>query len=195
MDSIRKILGQKLDNSEKLEEIELFALSNSEFIDPSQFIKIVDETLRETKFPEDELFAILYLSLDCSVEINDTHYNGLFEIFNDFVFEKLRSVLRKNDELASFGNSEYAILLRDVKNVDSVAKLSERIQDALTKPITIGRSQYSATPSIGITLNESESESEAEKSPRNGLDMVNRAINSMKSAKELSEARHVIHQR
>ena len=114
---------------------------------------------------------------------------GLLELFDDDVFEKLWSVLRASDELAKFGNSEFAILLRAVKNVDSVAKVAERIQNALTKPITIGRSQYSATASIGITLNESETESET----KNGLDLLNRAIHSMKSAKEMGEARHVIH--
>jgi len=193
MGSIRDILGQKLDNSEKLEELELFSESSSEFISSSQFIEIVDKTFREIESSEDELFAIFYLGLDYSIELNDTDNSGLLELLDDVVLEKLSSVLRANDELAKFGNSEFAILLRDVRDVDSVAKVAERIQNALTKPISIARTQYSATASIGITLNESDTESDTESETKSGLDLLNRAIHSMKSAKEMGEARHVIH--
>ncbi|HTP23789.1 MAG TPA: PAS domain S-box protein [Solirubrobacteraceae bacterium] len=80
-------------------------------------------------------FAVALIDLDGLKEINDTHGHGAGDDALAATASALRAALRDGDLVARLGGDEFAILVPDA-DLDATLALTERILEALPKPLT-----------------------------------------------------------
>ena len=99
-------------------------------------------------------FALLFLDLDGFKLVNDSFGHLLGDRLLVKVAERLKKCLRNKDILARFGGDEFVILLTNVKRIEDVIAVAEKIQQTL-KPVFFldGQEAFIGT-SIGIVLNQ-----------------------------------------
>jgi len=68
------------------------------------------------------------------------------------VARRLAGCLRSVDTLARLGGDEFALLLEEVQEPSDAARVAERLQLALSNPMTIRESEVFTSASIGIAL-------------------------------------------
>jgi len=98
-----------------------------------------------------ESFAVLLLDLDRFKEVNDTLGHAVGDILLAQLGPRLQNALRKNDTIARMGGDEFLILLPQV-NQDTVTTISNKILEALTKPIIVNEYVLDITASIGCAI-------------------------------------------
>ena len=94
--------------------------------------------------------ALLYLDIDRFKSINDTlgHAAGDF-VLKDFA-ARLRDCVRQTDTVARLGGDEFVVLLEDLKDPASAARIAAKVLDAMRVPSRIGERELEVTTSIGI---------------------------------------------
>ncbi|MDD2321559.1 MAG: diguanylate cyclase, partial [Geobacteraceae bacterium] len=110
------------------------------------------------------LIAILFVDLDRFKQINDTLGHAVGDKVLQEVALRLNAGIRQYDyvarepsedlnaEIARFAGDEFLIQLKNIRDHYEVAKVAQRIQDALTAPYTIDGTEIIVTPSVGISL-------------------------------------------
>jgi len=116
--------------------------------------------------------ALMFLDLDRFKVINDTLGHTVGDLLLKSVAARLIESVRLSDSvgrpsessdtlsLARLGGDEFTILLTDVVRADEVAKVAERISEALAKPMLIEGREVFVTASIGIALYPHDGETE-----------------------------------
>jgi len=99
-----------------------------------------------------ELFGLLFLDLDRFKAINDTfgHHSG--DILLKDVSTRLKKCLDSDNFISRQGGDEFAIIIRNVKNVDKLKETCEKILSSLSKPIKFNNHCVYITCSIGIAI-------------------------------------------
>ncbi len=137
-------------------------------------------------------FAVLFLDLDRFKVVNDSLGHDAGDRLLMEVGVRLQSSLRGSDIVtrvsdpsivARFGGDEFAILLFDVRNAQSVVAVAERILRELDPPVYIETHPVFVTVSIGIALGDSG------KTPE---DLLRNADAAMYQAKTKGKARFEI---
>jgi PAS domain S-box-containing protein len=116
--------------------------------------------------------AILFCDLDGFKRVNDAAGHAAGDIVLIETASRLKAVLREHDTVARIGGDEFVIIVEPWKRSDAeliteprgadghdqtlddralVAKLADRITNALRQPITINNVEHVVTVSIGIT--------------------------------------------
>lgn len=98
-------------------------------------------------------FALIYIDLDDFKKINDSlgHDYGdkLLIIFSSII----KRHLRQNDIFARVGGDEFVIIMDNIKSINSVLRLFNRILKSLHEPIEIKHHQnYKINASFGISI-------------------------------------------
>lgn len=96
--------------------------------------------------------GVLFLDLDRFKIINDTLGHDTGDAMLRQLSERLLHRLRPSDSIARFGGDEFVLLINDIKSVDEVAALAERMLIALLPPFEIHATALHVTASIGISL-------------------------------------------
>ncbi|MDY7574969.1 EAL domain-containing protein [Actimicrobium sp. CCI2.3] len=101
--------------------------------------------------------ALLCINLDNFKTLNDTLGHDMGDLLLQLVAVRLSYCLRASDTVARIGGDEFVILLVDLSaqsdEAASRAKLvAEKILDAFKDPFQLGDDEPCTTPSIGITL-------------------------------------------
>jgi diguanylate cyclase (GGDEF)-like protein/PAS domain S-box-containing protein len=104
------------------------------------------------KRTEEFLFAVLFLDVDRFKVINDSLGHMIGDQLLIAIAQRLSECLRPADTVARLGGDEFVILLEDIKDVNQVTAIAERIQQALTQPFTLEGHEVFTTVSIGIAL-------------------------------------------
>lgn len=142
--SERKSIEEKLDRLAHYDA--LTGLPNRSFLH-EHLDKAVSHALRAgTKV------ALLYIDLDHFKEVNDTEGHQGGDVLLVEVAQRLVGCVRAHDTVARIGGDEFAILLPDVHDMDSVARVAEKILDAFSTRFLIVDHEYPVTPSIGISI-------------------------------------------
>jgi diguanylate cyclase (GGDEF)-like protein/PAS domain S-box-containing protein len=96
--------------------------------------------------------AIFFLDIDNFKMVNDTlgHYAG--DILLQRVSERVSDCLRKIDTVARLGGVEFAIILEDVRDTESVERVARKIINSVSKPFFLDGSQAHVGVSIGISI-------------------------------------------
>jgi diguanylate cyclase (GGDEF)-like protein/PAS domain S-box-containing protein len=97
-------------------------------------------------------FALLGIDLDHFKDVNDTRGHLAGDRLLRLVAERLRSVVRGNENVARFGGDEFAILLEDIHEPGEIAALASRIIAAVGKPFQIDGAQVHVGASIGVAI-------------------------------------------
>ena len=95
-------------------------------------------------------FAVLMIDLDRFKELNDSmgHHAGDQMLIH--ISKAIQSCLRSMDTLARMGGDEFVALIEDVKNLEQVEEVSQRIQKIVQKPVAFNDVEVKLSASIGI---------------------------------------------
>lgn len=96
--------------------------------------------------------ALLYINVDQFANIND-HFgeqNGDLLIRN--LCRRMASKLRSSDSIARLGGDEFAVVLEDVSSAGDMARIAEKILQAIAAPLTLNEQHVQVDASIGGAL-------------------------------------------
>ncbi|MFW5425995.1 MAG: EAL domain-containing protein [Methylophagaceae bacterium] len=96
--------------------------------------------------------AVFFLDLDRFKHINDSlgHKAGdnlLCEVAN-----RLKECVREGDTVARLGGDEFTLILEDIRSIQFVAKVADKVLNVISEPYIIDGTEVSVSPSIGISL-------------------------------------------
>jgi Amt family ammonium transporter len=146
------------------------------------FLDRVTLTMSRLKRRPDRNFAVVFLDVDHFKQVNDTHGHAAGDALLLAVAARLRTTLRPQDTVARFGGDEFALLLDEVGSAEEIARLANRIQNELQKPVDIGGKEAFVSASMGIAISSMEYASADE--------IMHDADLAMYRAKAAGKARH-----
>jgi len=94
--------------------------------------------------------GVLFIDLDRFKAINDTLGHRVGDVVLQHVAVRLVQATRDTDLVARNGGDEFVVLAEEAADVTVVARLAERIQDALSRPVPIGDDAIPVSASIGV---------------------------------------------
>jgi diguanylate cyclase (GGDEF)-like protein len=147
--SIRRDITTRKLNEEKLRFSALHdALTN--LPNRTLFLNRLNHALSTKKRNPDFKFSVIFLDLDNFKNINDVFGHSAGDKYIQALSVLLKKTLRDTDMVSRFGGDEFVILIEGYEDQPSSLQVCNRIQDVLTRPITINNNRYSSTASIGI---------------------------------------------
>jgi len=96
--------------------------------------------------------ALLLLNLDHFNRIHDETGVQLSDEFLKTAANNLKFIIHENDMLARWGGDELALVMEDIKYLDSVSRIAEKIVALYSNPFVIDGQDYYVSPSIGIAV-------------------------------------------
>jgi diguanylate cyclase (GGDEF)-like protein len=94
--------------------------------------------------------AIMLFDIDGFRAINDAFGYAIGDQVLAAVASRLGATLRAGDTAARLGADEFALLLEDMADESNFVQVSERVSEALARPISVGSRSLSITTCIGI---------------------------------------------
>ncbi|BBD66103.1 hypothetical protein NIES4072_02180 [Nostoc commune NIES-4072] len=116
------------------------------------FVERLEQALALTKRHSDYRFAVLFLDVDRFKVINDSLGHIIGDQLLMGLARRLERCLRVGDTVARLGGDEFTILLDDIKDLNDVKNVANRINVALTGAFNLGGNEVITTVSIGIAL-------------------------------------------
>ena len=96
--------------------------------------------------------ALFFIDLDQFKEINDSYGHDVGDELLKIVTQRLQVTLRAHDTLARLGGDEFTVIAEDMKGVDDISYLAQKILDNLNEAIVISNKVVYVSSSIGISL-------------------------------------------
>jgi len=96
--------------------------------------------------------ALLFVDLDKFKTINDSLGHMIGDSLLKAVSIRLRECLRDTDTLSRQGGDEFLIVLKNVRDTESITVVTEKILARLAEPFEIDRHELSISLSIGIAV-------------------------------------------
>ena len=100
----------------------------------------------------EEKLAVMLLDLDRFKRINDTMGHPAGDTLLQEVAYRLNESLRDGDTVSRLGGDEFCIILEDIKHVENVLKVSQKIFKAFSKPFLLRDHELYVTTSIGVSI-------------------------------------------
>ncbi len=98
------------------------------------------------------IIAVMFIDLNAFKVVNDTMGYAMGDQLLKEVSKRLADVLRKSDTIARVGGDEFVIMVQNLPDVDSVAKIAGKIVDQFRCPFMLeGQTCYSSA-SIGVAI-------------------------------------------
>jgi diguanylate cyclase (GGDEF)-like protein/PAS domain S-box-containing protein len=116
---------------------------------------------------EDISLAVIFLDLDDFKIVNDSLGHAAGDVVLLEVAKRLEVSIRVGDTAARFGGDEFAVLLEDVDGPQAAAEIAERILDSLSQPMHLEQNEVTIRASLGLSVSEPSSPSDAEEMIRN----------------------------
>jgi diguanylate cyclase (GGDEF)-like protein/PAS domain S-box-containing protein len=104
---------------------------------------------------KDYIFAVLFVDVDRFKVVNDSLGHAIGDQLLVAVSQRLEECLRPGETVARLGGDEFAILLEDIKNINDVEHIINRIQHKLEMPFNLSGNEVFTSASIGISLSAS----------------------------------------
>lgn len=148
------------------------------------FMDRLAHALKLKKRRKNYLFAVLFIDLDRFKLVNDSLGHMVGDQLLIAIARCLESCLRPKDTVARFGGDEFAILLKNLKDVDDAISVVRRIQEQLKLPFKLNGQEVFTSISVGIALNTIDYERPE--------DLLRDADTAMYRAKTLGKARYEV---
>ncbi len=97
-------------------------------------------------------FALLLLDLDGFKSVNDKLGHDAGDALLKEVARRTRHELRDSDYLARLGGDEFLIVIPQVSDQETAARVAKKLIAVIAQPYTLGAEQARVTASIGISL-------------------------------------------
>jgi diguanylate cyclase (GGDEF)-like protein len=116
----------------------------------SLFTERLRHAMRRAARHPDDLFAVLFLDLDRFKDINDNlgHFAG--DELLRAVARRLEACIRPEDTVARLSGDEFAILLESMTETSDAGRVAQRIEEALSFPISLAGAEVTTSASMGI---------------------------------------------
>ncbi len=96
--------------------------------------------------------ALLFLDLDRFKKINDSLGHPVGDALLKSVTERLQACVRESDTISRQGGDEFIVVLSDVRDVEAVTRVADKIHQVMTQPFPIGAHSLMTSFSIGVAL-------------------------------------------
>jgi diguanylate cyclase (GGDEF)-like protein/PAS domain S-box-containing protein len=96
--------------------------------------------------------ALLFIDLNNFKSLNDRFGHPAGDVVLGVLGERLRTLIRAGDTAARLGGDEFALLLEVVSEPAEVARVAERVLEAIGEPIGVDGHCFTLEASIGIAL-------------------------------------------
>ncbi|MFC5300991.1 diguanylate cyclase domain-containing protein [Azospira restricta] len=96
--------------------------------------------------------GLLYLDLDHFKQVNDTLGHGAGDELLKAAAVRMRSAVRAADTVARLGGDEFVVLIPDAGSDADLARVAEKIVEALAPPYEIEGTTVSAEASVGVAI-------------------------------------------
>ncbi|WP_413162645.1 EAL domain-containing protein [Capilliphycus salinus ALCB114379] len=116
------------------------------------FLQRLNQADQEYLINPDFNFAIFFLDLDRFKVINDSLGHQVGDQLLRIIANKLIQSVRNVDEVARFGGDEFAILIENLRDLNEICQIAQRIRHEIIKPIYINEHEVFTNVSIGIVL-------------------------------------------
>ncbi|MBD1835301.1 EAL domain-containing protein [Cyanobacteria bacterium FACHB-472] len=116
------------------------------------FMERLEQALKRAKQHPDYRFAVLFLDCDRFKVVNDSLGHFVGDELLVALARRLEASLNQTDTLARLSGDEFAILLTEIENINSVTLVADQILKDLSLPFPLKRQEVFINASIGITL-------------------------------------------
>lgn len=123
------------------------------------FMDRISQLIKHSARGDQRLFAVLFLDLDRFKKINDTLGHHVGDSMLVTLSKRLTEILRTDDTVARLSGDEFAILLQDLRSIDDISPVLNKILEQFKTPFLIENHELFITTSIGIAIH-----------PNDGLD-------------------------
>lgn len=96
--------------------------------------------------------AVLFIDLDKFKMVNDTLGHQAGDELLVEAASRLQSCLRQNDILARMGGDEFTVILKNLRSLDNVAFIAQRMLSRISEPFEIAGSKLVIGASIGVSV-------------------------------------------
>ena len=103
--------------------------------------------------------AVVFFDLDNFKNINDILGHTTGDLLLKAIAERLTNILRGVDTISHQGGDEFTILISGINHVQDIAKVAQKILDALSEKIRLDEHEIFITASMGISLYPSDGDS------------------------------------
>lgn len=124
------------------------------------FMDRLNDCIARSKMRSDYVFAVLFTDIDDFKIVNDSLGHRVGDQFlSQIASEMIRSMrtmagsIRPSyDTVARLGGDEFVVLLDDVKSIENVIDVAERIQATVCRPLNVAHRELVPSLSIGIAV-------------------------------------------
>lgn len=99
-----------------------------------------------------EMVAVMMLDIDRFKDINDLHGHDLGDLVLKEVAERLRNAVRRTDTIARMGGDEFMGVFTNIKKIEDVATVGEKILRVFSTPIAVRDMVFPVTVSVGFSI-------------------------------------------
>jgi diguanylate cyclase (GGDEF)-like protein/PAS domain S-box-containing protein len=115
------------------------------------FIDRLDHALKRSDRSTHSI-AVLFIDLDHFKNINDSSGHDVGDQVLKTAAQRLKDSVRKGDTVARLAGDEFAVILEDISNEQTIPRVADNILHHFSDPFEIGINQFYLSPSIGISL-------------------------------------------
>jgi diguanylate cyclase (GGDEF)-like protein len=96
--------------------------------------------------------ALLHIDINRLRSLNQSHGRAAGDSVLRSIAERLKQGLRESDTLARLPGDEFLVLLSEVSEDESTARVVRRLKDSLTRPYRIGDQTLTVEAHVGVAL-------------------------------------------
>lgn len=115
------------------------------------FNQLLEHELSQSR-RDKKRFALLFIDLDKFKQVNDSLGHDAGDLLLCTIAERMQKTLRKSDVIARLGGDEFVVIMHDVKDSDTVARVAEKVIRQVQKPVISGPHRMDVGCSVGISL-------------------------------------------
>ncbi len=101
---------------------------------------------------ENTLIAVLFLDLDKFKQVNDALGHAVGDELLQLIARRIEQSVREVDTVSRIGGDEFAVLLTDLRDAQTISVIAEKILKELAAPFTLSDTTVNSSLSIGISL-------------------------------------------